>query len=189
MQVSIRYIADLISGIYVNTSASKGKLVYYLQLGHWNKERKWAEFVKPELCEENRLYKNYLQVGDILLATKGMDRFAVLYDGRYAPAVASSVFTVLRVKDVKTILPAYLQWYLNHPDTAKKLSAASRGTSTPLITHEVIEQLELPVPSLDKQGIIIRAQNLQKRATQLRTQINKLNEIIFQHNLLQIADR
>jgi restriction endonuclease S subunit len=174
----------------VNTSASRGKTVYYLQMRHWDKERKWAAIhIEPELQEETRIIKNYLKTNDILLVTKGIDHFAVMYDGRYAPAIASSVFTVLRIKDPNTVCPGYLQWYLNHPDTAKKLAAASKGTSMPLITQDVIAQLTVPVPSLEKQEIILQTQHLQLKATQLRSRINQLNEIIFQNNLLQIAAR
>lgn len=189
MKVSIRHIADLFSGIYVNTSASRGKTVYYLQVRHWDKERKWASHIEPELHEEDRLHKNYLKAGDILLATKGIDHFAVVYDEQYAPAIASSVFTILRIKETNTVLPEYLQWYLNHPVTAKKLAAASKGTSTPLITRDVIEQLELPIPSLEKQENILKAQSLQQQAAQLRSRINQLNETIFHYNLFQIANR
>lgn len=190
MQIFISDIAKLFSGIYVNTSASRGKAVYYLQVRHWDKERKWAVFqIEPELQEENRISNNYLKTNDILLATKGVDHFAVMYDGRYAPAIASSVFTVLRIKDPNIVLPGFLQWYLNHPDTVKKLAAASKGTSMPLITQDVIAQLTVPVPSLEKQKIILQTQRLQLKATHLRSRINQLNEIIFQNNLLQIAAR
>ncbi|WP_217604697.1 restriction endonuclease subunit S [Chitinophaga sp. GbtcB8] len=187
MQTTIKHIADLFSGIYVNSSTSRGQTVYYLQVRHWDKKRNWASNIEPELWEENRLFKNYLQYGDILLATKGVDHFAALYDGRYTPAVASSVFTILRIKDPKTVLPAYLQWYLNHPATTKILAAASKGTSMPLITRDVIEQLEIPVPSLEKQQIILQVQGLEQQAMQLRLRINQLTETIFRHNLLKTA--
>jgi hypothetical protein len=187
MQISIRHIADLFGGIYVNTSISKGEAVYYLQLRHWDKERRWTSHIEPELSEGNRLNKNYLETGDILLATKGVDHFAALYDGKYSPAIASSVFTILRVKDTNIISPVYLQWYLNHPATTKKLVAASKGTSMPLITRDVIEQLELPVPSLVKQESIVQVHLLQQQAMKLRLQINKLNETIIHQKLLQTA--
>ncbi|SFN34515.1 Type I restriction modification DNA specificity domain-containing protein [Chitinophaga sp. YR627] len=189
MQISIGHIADLFGGIYVNTSISQGGAVYYLQLRHWNKERKWASHVEPELREETRLNKNYLEIGDLLLATKGTDHFAALYDGQYTPAIASSVFTILRIKDTNIISPFYLQWYLNHPATTKILIAASKGTSMPLITRDVIERLELPVPSLQKQESIVQVNLLQQQAMQLRLQINNLNETIFHQQLLQTANR
>jgi len=189
MRIVIKHIADLYSGIYVNTSSSRGSAVHYLQVRHWDKEKRWANDIKPELREENRLHKNYLQLGDILLATKGFDPFAVLYDGRYAPAIASSVFTVLHIKDKNKVLPAYLHWYLNHPATTRKLTTASKGTSIPLITRDVIEQLEVPVPSLEKQRIITQVQHMQQQAIKLRTRINQLNEAILNFNLLQTANR
>jgi restriction endonuclease S subunit len=133
------------------------------------------------------LYKNSLKKGDVLLATKGGSPFAVIYDGRYAPAIASSVFTVLRIHDFNVILPTYLQWFLNHPSTTKKLVEAAKGTSTQHIARDVIEQLELPVPSIIKQEMIIKAYTLQQKAMQLRTQINHLNDTILINNLLQIA--
>ena len=189
MYITLRHFADLFSGIYVNTSTSKGGSVYYLQVGHWDKERNWARYIEPMLCEENRLYKNYLEIGDLLLATKGIDRSAMLYDGRYTPAIASSVFTVLRIRDTNTVLPEYLQWYLNHPATTRKLAAAAIGTSIPLITRDVIEQLEVAIPSLERQRMILMAQSLQQQAMQLRSRINQLDETIFHYNMLKTAHR
>lgn len=188
MQIVVRQIAELLSGIYVNTSASRGQTVYYLQMRHWDKKRKWIRDVEPELCEEKRFNKNYLQSGDLLLATKGTDPFAALYDGRYQPAIASSVFTILRIIDPRSILPAYLQWYLNHPATTKTLVASARGTSMPLITRDVIEELQVPVPSIKKQELIVGTHRLQQQATQLRSRMIQLNETLFQYHLLQTAN-
>jgi hypothetical protein len=59
MQISVRNIAELHSGIYTNISSFRGESVYYLQIRHWDKERKWAEYIEPELREDRRLMKNY----------------------------------------------------------------------------------------------------------------------------------
>jgi restriction endonuclease S subunit len=187
--IPVKNIASLQSGIYVNVSTARGDTIYYLQVRHWNKQRNWSHLVRPELRKENKFNKNYLKPGDILLATKGTDLFAAVYDGYYSPAIASSVFTVLRIKDTNTVLPAYLQWYLNHPSTTKKLTAASKGTSMPMITRDIIEQLELPIPSLEKQRMILLAQDMQRRAMQLRSRIDQLNKTIFHFNLLQTANQ
>jgi restriction endonuclease S subunit len=118
----------------------------------------------------------------------GVVPFAALYDGQYQPAIASSVFTVIRIMDSVAIMPAYLQWYLNHPATIQTLIAASRGTSIPLITRDVIEGLLVPVPPIKKQERIIRLQRLQQQAIRLRMRINELNESLFQNRLLEIAN-
>lgn len=187
MQSTISQIADLFSGIYVNTSSCQGNAVYYLQVRHWNKERHWQEQIEAELCDEERLQKNFLVSGDILLATKGVDHFAVVYDGLYTPAVASSVFTVLRIKNTRLILPAYLQWFLNHPSTTEKLVSSSKGTSTPHISRDIIEQLVLPAPPIENQEMILHTHKLQLQAVRLRTRINHLNQIIYNTNLLKVA--
>ncbi len=184
---SISYIADLFSGIYVNTSSLQGNSVYYLQVRHWNKERDWQEHIEPELRDDERLHKNFLELGDVLLATKGVDHFAAVYNGLYTPAVASSVFTVLRIKDNRLILSAYLQWFLNHPSTSQKLVSVAKGTSTPHISRDVIGQLIVPIPSVEYQEKILEAHKLQQQAVRLRTRINHLNEIIYNTNLLKLA--
>jgi restriction endonuclease S subunit len=181
-------IAFLFSGIYANTSSSRGEEVYYIQIRHWDKQKNWQQHVEPELRLEDRFAKSYLKPGDLLIVTKGTDFFAVLYDGRYAPAIASSVFTVLRIKDTNNILPAYLQWFLNHPNTSKTFVGASKGTSTPLITKDVIENLEMPVPSLERQKNILRLEQLHRSAASIRSRINQLNETVFYSHLLQKAN-
>jgi restriction endonuclease S subunit len=187
MQVTIKHITDLQGGIYINTKAVKGDVVYYLQVNDWNKEKNWSEHTKPQLPDEEKLRRHYLVAGDILLATKGTDHTAVLYDSRYAPAIASSVFTVLRIKDQNQVLPAYLQWYLNHPHVQKQLSSAAKGTSMPLITRDIIEELLLPMLPLEKQAIILQAFRLHVKAKHIRQRIDNLEESLFHHQLFQKA--
>lgn len=187
MQVTIKHITDLQGGIYINTKAVKGDSVHYLQVNDWDKERNWSGHTKPQLPDEEKLRRHYLQAGDILLATKGTDHAAVLYDCKYAPAIASSVFTVLRIKDQNLVLPAYLQWYLNHPHTQKQLSSAAKGTSMPLITRDIIEELHLPMLPLEKQRLIVQTFRLHVDAKHIRQRITMLEETLFQHQIFQKA--
>lgn len=189
MQVAIKHITDLQGGIYINTKAVKGDRVYYLQVNDWDKEKNWSGYTKPQLPDEEKLRRHYLVAGDILLATKGTNHSAVLYDGRYAPAIASSVFTVLRTKDQTQVLPAYLQWFLNHPHIQKQLSSAAKGTSMPLITRDIIEELFLPMLSLEKQRLILQTFRLHAKVKHIRQRINTLEEILFQHQLFQKANQ
>lgn len=189
MQVAIKHIIDLQGGIYINTKAVKGDSVYYLQVNDWDKEKNWSEYTKPQLPDQEKLRRHYLLTGDILLATKGTDHTAILYDGRYVPAIASSVFTILRIKDQNLVLPAYLQWYLNHPYTQAQLSSAAKGTSMPLITRDIIEELRLPMLPLEKQKLILQTFRLHSKAKQIRQRINMLEEALFQHQLFQKSNQ
>jgi restriction endonuclease S subunit len=94
--------------------------------------------------------------------------------------VASTSFFVIRITD-DTLLPKYAAWFLNHPDTQEFLKGKAKGTSMPSIKKADLEELEIPVPSLEKQQLIIQLGALSRREAELRHEIlSKRQQIVNQ---------
>jgi len=156
-----------------------------VQARHFDEAGAFGRTLKPDLILEGKIEKHLLQPGDILFAVKGYNNFAVQYQSHMAKAVASSVFIVIRIKDARVINPDYLQWYLNHPQTKAWCRRQSRGTDLPSLTQESLENLELTIPSLQRQRSVVEMNALMKKAQGLQRRIDSLRDERNQQLLLQ----
>lgn len=158
--------------------------VYYIQARHFDKNRQFDFSVKPDLERTNKIENHLLQKGDVLLAAKGNDNFAIVYRGRVEYAVASSMFLVIRLKDQIQITPNYLAWFLNYSPSQQYFQNSAKGTSISAITKKTVEELEIFIPSLDKQNAIVNLEELRKQERSIKSQIEVLKETNLQYQIL-----
>lgn len=182
MKTQLSNIASVHSGIYAKPEY-EGE-VYYIQANHFNASKEFDVYVKPNLKLEGKIKTHLLQTGDILLAAKGNNNFAVLYKDIIKPAVASSTFIVIRIKDKQTALPEFVTWFLNLPSTQAFLQSSSKGSGIPSITKNIIEHLEITIPPVQKQLSIIKFHSLRKLEQSIYKQLDDLKEQQIQHLLL-----
>lgn len=182
MKTTLSHIAQLSSGIYTKPDF-EGE-VYYVQARHFNNDGEFDFSVKPDLRLEGKIEKHLLKAGDILLAVKGSNNFAVHYKGIIEKAVASSTFMVIRLRDQSKVLPDFLNWYLNHPQTQLFFKDKSKGSGIPSISIGSIENLEVYVPTIEKQQTVLKLYDLRKREKELKLQIEKVRENQIQQQLL-----
>lgn len=166
-------IATIKSGVFAKGDANPD--VYYIQSTDFNKQRSWDKKLNPILSSSEKLKKHILNSGELLFAAKGKDFFAVMYDGKYTPAVASSTFIVLQVHH-SGVLPDFIAWFLNHPKTQSLLWSFAKGSGTPSISISVLEDIEITIPEMSKQIAILELDRLQKEEKKLHKQIYKLRE-------------
>lgn len=168
-------IATINSGIYSNT-ISNGD-VFYIQARDFDENREIVNNLSPVLSFSENIEKHFLHKGDILIVAKGATFLSAVYDGTYSPAVASTVFLVICINDQKKINPQFVSWYLNQNSTQNYLLSLSRGTSIPSINKKMLLEIDIPVPSIEKQTLIIKLMELQRKDKQLRRKIEELKEI------------
>lgn len=182
MKKKVKDIAQIHTGIYSKTINSGD--VYYIQSRHFNEKRELLSSVKPELLSDPKLQNHYLIPGDILIAAKGYDNFAVLYEGKIGLAVASSTFIITRLKDQNLILPEFLTWFINHFKTQQIIQGSAKGTALPSISKSVIGELEIPILPLNKQETILKIHKLSQKEKQIKEKMIYLQESIIQQQLL-----
>lgn len=176
-------IASIGSGIYSNTNP-EGE-VYYLQARDFDAahQLETAE-LEPVLLRDKSIEKHFLKKGDVLVAAKSGDFFAAVYCGEVEPAVASTMFLVLRDIDQDQILSDFLAWYINLPSSQELLQRLSKGSSVQSINKKTLAELEIPLPDLKKQHLIIKISKLQVQEKNLSQQIQILNTQITNQQLL-----
>lgn len=181
MEKRLHNIATLHSGIYGKSDLDAD--VYYIQAKHFNKDHQFDFSTKPELVSDGKIKSHFLQHGDILIAAKGNDNFAVHYQGLY-PAVASSTFIIIRIIDKGIVTPDYLTWFLNMTVTQNTLGNLARGSAVQSLTKSDIEQLKIIVPPIEEQQIIVKVDKLQKTESAITKQLQKLKEQTVENLLL-----
>lgn len=172
--MKLSQIAHIHSGVYTNT-ISEGE-VYYIQARDLDDNRELAKNLSPTLSYTENLEKHFLQKGDVLIVAKGASFLSAVFDASYSPAVASTVFLVIRFLDNNKVIPAYLSWYLNLSATQSFLMSLARGSSIPSINKKIISDLEIPMPTIEKQKIIVEFAVLARKEKEIQQSIHKLKE-------------
>lgn len=177
----LRHIASIQTGVFAKP-IQKGEIVY-LQAKHFDENGEVIETLYPDLNANSKINKHILKKGDVLFAAKGTKNFAALYENKNIPAVASTSFFVIRSHD-NNILPGYLVWFLNHPITQNLLKGHARGTSMASISKSVLSELEIPVPDIRRQELILQLFVLRNKEKKLIQQIESFKEQKIQHLLI-----
>lgn len=164
MNLLLKNILTIQSGIYCPTVPDGD--TYYLQVKDFDTNGTLYDNIQPSIRYEDRQQKHLLRKGDLLFASKGTTNFCTIYNKEAEKAVASSAFFVLRMFH-ENIRPAYICWFLNLPTTLQMLRENERGRITPIITKSMIEDLIIPVPSIEIQDIIINMNQLQEKEEML----------------------
>jgi|GEM_PF-1869341 len=129
--------------------------------------------------------KHQLFEDDILLVSKGSYNRACRYDHNMGPAMASTLFLVIRVDEEEVLYPRYLQWWLNSTQIQQQLKRYSRGSKIPSISKKMISGLELPLPSLQKQKLIVEIDECAKLENRLRLELAGQRKLLIENRLYE----
>ncbi len=180
--MKLKEIANINSGVYSNT-IQEGD-VYYLQARDFDEERKLSGSISPVLSYSKNLENHILSKGDVLIIVKGVTFLSAVYQGEYAPAVASTVFSVIKINNKNTLLPEFLSWYLNLTTTQNDLISKSKGSSIPSINRQVLQELTIPLPSIQKQQLVLKLAELKATEKYIYQRINELKENKLNHLII-----
>lgn len=98
----------------------------------------------------------FVRAGDIVFRSRGDRNTATALDDRFRePAVAVLPLIVLRPK-LGVAMPEYIAWAMNQPEAQRHFDATARGTSLRMVPKSALEDLELNVPALATQRLIVQ---------------------------------
>ncbi|HCC06178.1 TPA: hypothetical protein DEP94_02385 [Candidatus Nomurabacteria bacterium] len=109
--------------------------------------------VSLELSRSN----SYVLYNDILLISRarGPGSFrSTIFESKEKNVIASSSIFIIRITD-KIILPKYISIYLNSSDGQNDLVQLLSGSYIKTVPRKNLEELQIPIPSLQKQKIFI----------------------------------
>ena len=101
--------------------------------------------------------------GDLVFRSRGIiSNTAILLEDPGKAVVAAPLLRI-RVTKPKKILPEYLNWYISQREAQVFLTSRAIGTAQKMISKEVLEDLEVLLPSIEKQTNIIELASLAAR--------------------------
>lgn len=177
-KVTIGEAADIRFGLYAQPRqfGSAG----YLQLSQFNEDG--STMAEPEgyINIDKKTAPHLLTDGDVLFVGKGSRLFSTCFVESDLPAVASSVFFVLR-PDKTVVDSEYLAAILNAPQSKATFRQIGGGTSIFSIRTSELAAFEIPLPPMEQQKRIAALTRLH------RLDIDMMHQLIAQKQNLYTA--
>jgi len=181
LKTTLKNIASIQTGVFAKP-AHNGDIVY-LQARHFDENGLLLGELHPDLMADDISEKHILKIGDVLFAAKGTKNFAAAFEDHFPVSVASTSFFVIRLQN-EIVLPQYLAWYLNNPHPQQFLKNFARGTSIASISKAVLDELEIFIPDLKTQKLILKITQLRNSEKKLEQEIDNLREKLIQQLII-----
>lgn len=120
---------------------------------------------------------HYLRKGDILFLAKGANNFAVCFDEKFKPAVATSAFFVIRLIN-ESIIPEFICLYMNSSISQNYFQVNMAGTYIPNINLSTLKDMEFIIPPLSHQKKIVTVFQLHLKEKDLIVRLLQKREIL-----------
>jgi hypothetical protein len=105
----------------------------------------------------------FVRHGDIVFRSRGDCNTASALDDRFSElSVPISPLIILRPKS-NAVLPEYLAWAINQPEAQRKFDTEARGTSIRMVPKSSLEALDIEIPDLGTQLLIVKIHVLAMR--------------------------
>jgi hypothetical protein len=175
-------IAVVVSGSAVKRGRQDARAV---MVGHLDGSGKLPQALPP-VGSPATGPESQLQAGDIVMSLRGTTNYAAVVedeDVREVPLFATLDLAVIGVRDRQRVEPRYIATLLNLPTTQQQLSVHRSGTAALRLPLSPLRELDIPVPSLERQRAIVALadasaveQQLSRRIAELR--LNLINELL-----------
>lgn len=139
--------------------------------------------IDMETVKEHHLARK----GDLVFRSRGhIATSAVLLDDPGNAVVAAPLLRI-RVTKPEAVLPEYLNWYISQRDAQIFLTSRAKGTVQKMISKQAIEELEVALPSMEKQKAIVELASLVAREQALLHLVAEKREQYISKLLMQLA--
>lgn len=124
--------------------------------------------------------------GDIIFRSRGQtNTAALLQEDTQNTIVAAPLFRVR--PDTTKVVPEFLLWWINQPSSQSYLASRVKGTMVKMVSKQGLEDLEVNLPSLERQKKIADFFSLSMREQQLLEEIKNRKAIYAQGILMQMV--
>lgn len=123
---------------------------------------------------------------DIVFRARGQNNTAGIMGADINNAIVAA--PLIRIRITKAIAyPRYVMWFINQPDSQKKLASNAKGTSLKMISKEDLEQLEISLPSIEQQQRIVEISLLEEKEQYLSSVLTAKKAVFISKKLMQYA--
>ena len=173
---SISAISDIRFGLYAQPNPTGSTA--YLQVRQFSEEGRLTTQPDEYINLDKKIEPHLLKDGDVLFAGKGNRLFSWCYRLTDHPAVASSIFFVLRPKQV-LVYPEYLAAILNAPQSKASFQQLGSGTNIFSIRKSELGAFEIPLPPMQLQKRIAAVALLHQQEIELSQKIIAQKQALY----------
>lgn len=124
--------------------------------------------------------------GDIIFRSRGDRSTCAIVTGEPGCAVVAAPLLRLRVTDSR-LLPAYLNWFINQPPAQEHFARHAEGSNVKMISKSVLEDLDVELPSIERQRDIVELAGLSARQRILSGDIESLRSRLLSDVMMNYA--
>jgi len=130
---------------------------------------------------QNRQFKSdhFLSNGDIVINTRLNFKAGIYFCRNNNKTIVSSPLMVIKIKDKNSLLPEYLNIHLNSSAIQRQLNIMADTGVVPFIGLSQIKNLNIVIPSIERQRKIIQFDNLAKKEEEISNKIMILKNKIY----------
>lgn len=180
--MKLKDICNIQAGIHIKSSeyTEKGD-TFFVSFRDFDADGRFLE-TSPKVFADVVKEKYFIEQEDILFSTR------VKFNAFQLPKsehkyIASNTFVIIKPY-ANQILPAFLWWFLNYPSTQRKLNFMAEGSATlPFISVKSLYELEISVPSIEKQKQIITIHQLWEKEKKITRQLLAKKEDYINYEL------
>jgi len=184
--MKLKRIANIFSGVSFRTKIEHNPKGKYAVIQMRNLTEGYAD-VETELDRidlPKSKMKYVLKENDVIIISKGAYNKAIEMEGMTKPMIATSAFFIIRIKKPE-LNSGYLTWFLNSVSTQNYFRQNQTGTYTPSLNKSILEDMEIPLPKLEKQVQIAKLDRLHLRERKIQQDLITLREQYIENLLAQ----
>lgn len=130
--------------------------------------------------------RNFVKKGDLIFRTRGQNISSAVIVDEPGLAIVAAPLLIIRVKNLHILLPEYLNWYISQRDAQIFLAKANQTTQK-MISRKDIEEMEVAIPSLEKQKNIVELASLSAQEQKLLTDLAEKRKQLTSKILMQFV--
>jgi restriction endonuclease S subunit len=159
MKIKLSNITEVKTGLVLSRKKAILSDIYkfnyrVVSLKSFNEDAIYVDTFTDEFISNEEIKEDYhIKKGDILLRLREPN-FAVYVDKEYENLIYPSLIVRVKLKDSR-FDAHFLAHYLNSHKVKKELSVELSGTTIPMINVANVNEIKIPIISLDKQKKIV----------------------------------
>lgn len=190
MKTKLKHIANITTGVTFRSRIESNpsgttKLVQMKDLTEQNSVSldTTVTIDTPKLKESQLLKK-----GDLIFRSRGVNNTAAIIDTSPNRAILAAPLFRIRIK-ADTILPQYLLWWINQPQSQNFISSRSKGSALKMVSKQGLEDLEVYLPPIERQETIAELHYLSQKEIGILNKLSEQKKALMQGILMQGALR
>lgn len=139
--------------------------------------------IEMETVKEHHL----AQKGDLVFRSRGQVTTAAILLEDPGKAVVAAPLLRIRITKPDKILPEYLNWYISQRNAQIFLTSRAKGTVQKMISKQAVEDMEVYLPTLEKQQHIVELAKLSARERTILSTLSEKRDQYISTVLMQFA--